>query len=347
MKKVFSILFLALLATVFLVSCSASGGGGSTSYDYSRLASAPAAGGGGMANVGVPAPAAPYPQASEPERAYRTSGSAESWAEGSGIMPIVSSFSDSSLAEKIIYTVNADIETLDYDNTIRMVYELLAFNGAFIESSHVGGKNLEQTFFGVQSLRHARFSMRVPRDRLNALTAGLDDLGNVTSLRSDAQNITAQFTDTQSRLNSLRTQEERLLDMLGRAENVEEMLTIEDRLAGVRYHIELHTSSLRNWQNQVDYSTVNLFIVEVEVYTEVEEEEEEEPEPTYWQQIGTGIATRAKGVAGFFTALFKWVAINLPVLGVIAVIAAVAVFFSRKKLRNLRKGRGSDNNGNY
>ena len=338
MKKVFAILFTVLLATVFLSSCGSAGGSSGTGGGWDYAVSAPMAGGGAMGGGGSAAPVAiPQSPASVMPADGTVFRSEESWAAGSGIVQIASSFSDSSFAEKIIYTVNADIETLKYDDTIRMVYEMLSFHGAFIESSHVGGRNLEHTFYGIRSQRQARFSLRVPKDRLNAFETSLDDLGNVTSHRSDAQNITAQFSDTQSRLSSLRTQEERLLDMLGRAENVEEMLTIEDRLAGVRYQIEALTSSLRNWQNQVDYSTVNLFITEVEVYTEVEEEEEEEPEPTYWQQIGTGITDSAKSVAGFFTGLFKWVAINLPVLGILAIIIAGAIFVARKKFLGIRK----------
>jgi len=346
MKKATVILIISILAITLLVSCSSSAyEPGYARSDSSTGSMLNMSGGGGGGSAPSAAPGGSSGGAPAPDSPAMPS-SPGSGSSGSGLIPITSSFNDSEFAEKIIYTVNADIETLHYDLTIEQVYEIMTFNGAFIESADIGGRRLEQTFHGVQTLRQARFSLRVPKNRLNAVTASLDDLGNVTSLRSDAQNITAQFSDSQSRLNSLRTQEERLLDMLARSDSVEDMLTIEERLATTRYQIESLTSSLRNWQNQVDYSTLNLYIREVEEYTEPEPEPEEEvPELTYWQQIGEGLKASAISVANFFKALFKWFAINLPVLAVIAVIVVVVLVVLKFSLRRgTRKSRKEDPN---
>ncbi len=45
---------------------------------------------------------------------------------------------------------------------------------------------------------------------------------------------------------------------------MEDLITIESRLADVRYEIEAITTTLRNWQNEIDYSTVSLTINDVE-----------------------------------------------------------------------------------
>jgi hypothetical protein len=253
-------------------------------------------------------------------------------SDESGVVPITAPVTDDRLAEKIVYTVSADIESLNFDETINGVYELLAFNMGFVESSYVGGRNHEARFHGWQTYRHANFTLRVPVDRLNAITANLEELGNVTSLRSDAVNITAQFTDTQARLSSLRIQEERLLDMLRRAEDVPDMIAIEERLSNVRYQVETITATLRNWQNQVDYSTLHLFIREVEIYTEVTPVQQR----TYWQQIGDGLQTTTRSVGQFFMNLFKWLVINLPVLAILAVIAVIGVIIVKRKMRRLK-----------
>ena len=320
MKKTIALLLAALMAATFLASC----GGGSSSDAMlgitsnnsgagSTTASAP---GSGSGEYGYDGGSSYYDQ-------ERDDG--QTWTSGSGITPTTGMFSDAALGEKIIYTVSADIETLNYEETIEKVYDLMAINGAFIENAEIGGRNLEYRFRGWQTLRQARFTIRVPRESLNTVTASLDRLGNVTVLRSDADNITAQYSDTASRLNSLQIQEERLLEMLRRAEIIEDMLDIEDRLAGVRYQIESLTSTIRNWQNQVDYSTVRLFIMEVEAFTEVEENTY--ATLTYWQQLGVGIADSARSVGRFFMGLFKLIFVNLPVLVVIAsfVVAIVIV----------------------
>lgn len=271
--------------------------------------------------------APPYPSPDYPGN--------ESAVLGNEIVPIIAPNFDSNLAEKIIYVVTASIETLDFEQTIEKVYSLLSENSAFIERSEVSGRNYDQMQSGSPALRSAYFTIRVPKDRLNTMTSSLENLGNVLFLRSDAENITAQFSDTQSRLNSLRTQEERLLDMLSKAESIQNMLDIEERLAYTRYQIESLTAALRNWQNSVDYSTLSITIHEVWVYTEVVQEPE--PELSYWEQIGDGLVKSAQSVANFFTTVFQWIAMNLPVIGVLVVIAIVIIIIVRRQIKRAAK----------
>ena len=186
-----------------------------------------------------------------------------------------------------------------------------------------------QSYHGYKTYRTASFTIRVPKDRFDSVTGNLEALGNVTTLRTDAQNITAQFYDTDSRLTSYRIQEERLLAMLESADNVTDMISLESRLSDIRYNIETLTSTLRNWQSQVDYSSVSLYIYEVERYTEIVPVQQR----TYWQQIGDGLTATTKNVGEFFMNLFKWLVINLPVLGILAIIAVVIIIIVRRRVK--------------
>ena len=342
MKKAIAILIAAILAVSLLAAC------GASSFDSSGNSGGGSSGGGDIfrsesAQMEAPAPAAPMPSSAP---------SADFMADGSGFdmdrneygsdERIVSTEASNAqtietaidMAEKIIYTAHADIETVDFDQTVEIVYDLIGLNGAFIESSYIGGRNYSQSYYGYQTFRSANFTLRVPKARFDAVTGNLEVLGNVTSLRTDAQNITSQFVDTESRLTSYRIQEERLLAMLEKADTVADMITIETSLSEVRYSIESLTSTLKNWQSQVDYSTLVLYIVEVERFTETTPIQQ-----TYWQQVGAGLSSRIKGIGEFFTDLFKWLIVNMPVLIILAVIAVAVVLIIR---RRIRKKRGSD-----
>ena len=325
MKKSVAILLALILVTVFIASCS-SYSGDASEPDYT-LGRQDGASGGGPGAVPPAAPAEGDPGG----EGQTNSGS------GSGVIPITSQ-TGQSWAEKIIYTVRADVETLEYEVTIQRVYDIMELNGAFIENANVGGVNLEQRRFDWQPMRKATFSIRVPVVMLNAVTASLESLGNITNLNSSADNVTSQFSDTESRLNSLKLQEERLLDMLSQAAKIDDMLDIEERLAGIRYQIEGLTKSLRDWQNQVDYSTVHLNITEVKIFTEPVDDEEE-VELTYWQTIGAGISASARGVARFFMSIFSWVAINLPTLAIVAAFIFVFVIIIRRSIKRNAKRR--------
>ena len=237
-------------------------------------------------------------------------------------------------AEKIIYTANADIETMDFDLTIEAIYKMIAANNAFIESSHVGGRNHWQARSDMFSYRTAWFTIRVPQERLMPMTEGLDALGNVISRSRFAENITAQFVDTEARLTTLRIQEERLLVMLTRADEVADMIVIENSLAEVRYRIESIESTLRNWQNRIRFSTLHLHVMEVHDYTILTPDE-----TPYWQQVWEGLKNTFSNIGSFFANLLKWFIVNLPILILLFVIGFIVTIIIIKSARKSARKR--------
>jgi len=315
MKKTIIILLIAALATALVGACGSGAYGG-----YDNASSAPQA--------------APRPEAEMPmddmDFAYNDSG--ESYPSGSGeagtaVTPISAPAAED-FAEKIIYTVYADVETMKFDETIDRVDAMLVKYGGFIESSSISGINYASDYYGWNEYRYAHFILRIPKDRLEAITADLSSLGNVINRTSNAENITSQFYDIQSRVNSLRVQEERLLEMMAKAEDVSDLIIIEERLGEVRYQIESLMTTLNNWQRQIDYSTLTLSIREVESFTEITELNR-----SYWQQIGDGFVSTLRGVGNFFMAFFKWLIISAPVLLILAVIAVVVLILVRRSIR--------------
>ena len=212
--------------------------------------------------------------------------------------------------DKIIYTANVDLETLEFEETISALYKLIEANGAFIETSSVSGTNYNaKYYYGYSSYRTAYFTIRVPKENFSGLTGALSSIGNVTQSRTSADNITASFLDTESRLKAYRTEESNLLEMMEKADTVEDMITIQDRLSWIRYEIESLTSQLKNWQNRVDYSTLNLNITEVKEYTE-------EPviEKTFGEEIRDGFNSSVKWLKQALRDIVVFIVSSLPVL---------------------------------
>ena len=344
MKKTVAILLTAILAVSLLTACgsgdsnntqtnsgsssSSAGGGSWTAYDNGAEYEYP------QKEMSIQPSAAPMPPGESYDMGYGSSRG-DQYESGSGLPNTADAPSDidtGAMAEKIIYTAYASVETVDFDETIESVYTLMRMNNAFIENSYIGGRNYSQSYYGFQTYRTANFTLRVPKERFEAIKADLEVLGNVTSLNTDAKNITAQFIDNESRLTSYRIQEERLLAMLEKADTVTDMISIESRLSDIRYNIESLTSTLKNWQSQVDYSTMTISIYEVEKFTETVPIQR-----TYWQQVGDGLKARTKGVGEFFTNLLKWVIVNLPVLAILAIIVIAVVIIVRKRMRKQKE----------
>jgi hypothetical protein len=122
--------------------------------------------------------------------------------------------------------------------------------------------------------------------------------------------------------------------MLGRAEEVSDMIEIEQRLGEVRFQIESLVSTLRNWENRIRFSTLHLNIHEVHEYTEVEERN-----VPYWRQVWNGLMNTFRNIGQFFMNLLMWIIVNLPTLIILAVVALATLLITRRVVRNHKKKR--------
>ncbi len=244
-----------------------------------------------------------------------------------------SGISESDLAEKIIYSAVADLETQEFDSSVQKIYALMEQYGAFLENSYFTDEQL--LYDGYQ--RYGSFTLRVPQEHYSDFTGALDGVGHITSLRSSAENITAQYTDTQSRLNAYETEEQRLLEIMAQAETVEDLITLENRLSEIRYQKESLTAQLQNWDNQISYSTVTLSLYEVQELTP----EPPEEEPTYLEQLGQtfmgSVHWMGRAAKGGVKLLVAVIPVLLPIAVIILAVVLICKAASKRKLRKQEK----------
>ncbi|MBE6992173.1 MAG: DUF4349 domain-containing protein [Ruminococcaceae bacterium] len=320
-RKLLALLLASLVILSLLVGCGA--GSSQKSADYDMVVEESA---GEYFSTSDSAPAEPEaPMAAPEEESIMSNSQSETGGDA------INGGGEADLSEKIIYSMDAHIETMDFDGSIEKVSELLERFGGFVENSSVSGVDLYSRERGYTVTRYADYTLRIPSENYGGMTESLSEIGNVTNRSSYAENITTQFYDSQSRLNAYRTEEERLLSMLEKVEDVESMIVIEERLSEIRYQIENLETKLLNWQRQVDYSTVYLYIEEVAVLTE-----EKPIVRTYWEQVADSFTDSLQGIGRFFKQLLKGFVGALPVLVLLAVVAAVVLVIV-KKINTKRK----------
>lgn len=234
--------------------------------------------------------------------------------------------------DKIIYSGSANVETVRFDETVDQIYEMIDRYQGFLESAYVTGRDYNSQYYDKHNYRNAEFVIRVPRESFTAMRGDLDQLGSVTYSSVEAQNITSAYRDTESRLKAYRVEESRLLDMLDKAEYVEDMLNIEDRLSNVRYQIESLTTTLTNWDSKVNYSTMRLTVQEVKELTV-----EKPIARTFGDDIREGVQSSLDwlGQAGKDIVIF--IVSALPLLVIPAVLAVIIVLVVRAHNRKKRK----------
>jgi chemotaxis protein histidine kinase CheA len=328
MKKYLAILMSVLLLAAVLTGCAAT-----AKSDSVAMESAPMAPSAGAMDMPMEMPEMEEAAAEESYKDYSTNLSTTVTEDGGSMeVETVQNFSD-----KIIYSGHVYMETTEFDNTIAELDRAVQAFGGFVQDSSVNGDSRSNED-GTTSVvnRWGYYTVRVPADKFDAFMKLAGELGNVTSSSRSAENVTSQYTDYEARLSSLTTQEERLLDMLAKSGDLESLIQLEARLSEVRYEIESIERNLRNLDQRLAYSTVNLELHEVEIYTP-----NVAVQRTYGQRLSDAFAD---GWNGFVRGLQRFtinVAESLPGLVLFAVIVAAAVIVLRRTCKKHKARRAA------
>ncbi len=226
---------------------------------------------------------------------------------------------------KIIKTGFVYMETLEYDetlNTLKMLIE--KYNAYTAFSQNTGGGMYESNAYQ----RSSRFTIKVPAEFFESMYEELQTVGHVLNANEGKEDITSQFVDIESRLTTLYVQEERLLSILEKSENLEDIIELEYALQDVRYEIESYTTSLRNLEDLVRFSTIDVNVQEVYEETEVKK-----PVITFGDRISNGLSETFKEIKEGIQDLIVFIIVEFPYLIVTGIVIFVAVKIFRKSAK--------------
>ncbi|MBR5273368.1 MAG: DUF4349 domain-containing protein [Clostridia bacterium] len=258
---------------------------------------------------------------------YIVKGDGEVSAEGSSDLPE---------NRKLIQTVTMNVETENLDTVLEQIDERIAQLGGYIENSNVQNGSA----YNGNRYRSASITIRIPAKDLEAFVNRVGEITNIVSSNKKVEDVTLNYVATESRVKALQAEEARLLELMNKAENLDELLTVEKRLTDVRTELEQVASALRLLENQVDYSTIKLSISEVKEFTEVTEPE------TVWERIGNGFVKSIKNVGKFFKEFFVFIVVALPYIVVLAIIPLVILLVVLRKERKKRNAKKDDKKDN-
>lgn len=244
----------------------------------------------------------------------------EATAGGNGIYDAADKESSTAVepGRKLIRTVDIDAETADLDRILSDLDTKLSEVGGYVQNKSVRNSS--------HGNRSATLTLRIPADRLDEFVDHVEGATNILSSGEKAEDVTLKYSATESRIKALETQEARLLELLAKAETLDDLLTLEAKLAKVREELETVKSQLNVYDSLIDYGTVNLTITEVIEYTVTEE-----PDPTAWERIRDGFVGSVKGVWHILSEVFIVLIIALPYLAIPGGILLILFLVHRSK----------------
>ena len=229
---------------------------------------------------------------------------------------------------KLIKNVNLDVETETLDDLLKTVEEKTERLAGYIEESYTYNGS---SYYG-GGTRNASMTIRIPSERLEEFLSSISEVSNVISRNDSVTDVTLQYVDLESHKEALLTEQTRLLELLEQAENVEDIITIESRLSEVRYQLESMESQLRTLDNQVSYSTVYLYINEVEKLTPVKEQ-------SIGEKISTGFVNSLWNVGNGLVDLGIGLIIYLPYIVLWAVTIVIMILLIKLGIKLEKKAK--------
>lgn len=227
---------------------------------------------------------------------------------------------------KWIINVHMEAETEDLDAALSAITQKVNALGGYVENQST---STGSGYYYGGRYRNAYLTVRVPAEQTDAFMGDVGGMTNVTHSSKNLDDITLNYVATESRIKALETEQARLLELMEQAENLYDILEIENRLTNVRYELEYYGSQMRVMDNQVDYATISLSLSEVVEYTPV-------AEPTFGQRIVDGFKDNLRGIKHAAEDAVVWVLAHSPTLVLAAAVLTCAIVADRK-LRARRK----------
>jgi hypothetical protein len=153
-----------------------------------------------------------------------------------------------STERKLVKSAYITIRVESLESTDDSVSDLMKRYNAYAAST-----NIEE------NSRH--YSLRVPAQNYDTFLGEMNGMGRIIRRNENTEDVTLRYYDLESRL---ATKKELLVtyqSYLGKAKNIEEILSVEARIAELQSDIDRTGTQLRSLANTVDYATIELSLV--------------------------------------------------------------------------------------
>ena len=226
-----------------------------------------------------------------------------------------SSATAESAHRKIVKTAALGIKTINYVTFMNGVKQKIEQYGGYIEKS-------QEYNYDNASNRNANMNVKIPADRLDAFIDELAAIGTITSKSVESNDITDSYIDVESRINALETEEETLLGLLKKAENLTDVIELQERLSTVRADLERIKAQKQSYDGMIAYSGISLDINEVERVVEGDD--------TFFGEVKEKLMNNLYDLGDFFRELAINSIAALPYIAILTAVAVVVIVIVKK-----------------
>jgi len=235
------------------------------------------------------------------------------------------SSSQYSTERQIIENVSLSLQTKAYDEFIINTEAKIKELGGYVANSSADGDNADNT-----SNRYARYEVKIPDAKSKEFIDFVSRSATIYSKSISTEDVTSKYIDIESRLSALEAEKSKLQELAAKADNLNEIIEIQKYLTDVIYEIESYQTQLKSLNEQTEYTTVYLYINEVDRITKSTDD-------NIWQQIWDNLCNGVKNVWTILKKLFVFTISTIPYMLIPGVIALTIVLIIKAKRKKRNK----------
>lgn len=233
--------------------------------------------------------------------------------------------------DKLITTATVEIQTTAYDDAVKALYEMVSEGKGYF--SNISG---ETNYYSSKGYQSSDYTVRIPKENLDAFMKGLEkDLWLVISSNMQKEDVTKKYTDSETRIVVLETKEKRLLNLLDKAENMTDIIALENALSETIAEKENLKKNLVQIDDKVSYSTVRLRLVEVDRLAN-----QETPSTSFGERISTAISDTIYNMKEDAKNFVIFAIYGVPWLLSRVILLAIVIFIGMKIVKIVKDKRG-------
>jgi hypothetical protein len=149
---------------------------------------------------------------------------------------------------KLITSSNLQIRIENMDSSVNKLNDIMNRYNTYASSINVRENSRDYT-------------LRVPAIRYKHFLDEIMEIGNIIKFNETTEDVTLRYFDLESRLNTKRELITTFQNYLSRANNIEEILSVEKRIAELQAEVDDVGRQFRLLNDLIDYSTIRLEIL--------------------------------------------------------------------------------------
>ena len=229
------------------------------------------------------------------------------------------------LSEKKIRTVNMSLECKNLDSAEKELKERVKTEGGYIESEDYSAVS------DWNELKTMHFTIRIPKEKVDDFLDFLNGEGRVISKSENLEDVRLQYRDAKNHIKALETEQERVLALMEKAETVDQLIALENRLTEIRYQLDSYHSEVLDYDNRVNFSTIYLDLQE-----SIDGKMHDRGSYSFFDQVRDGFFRNMVGIRGFFASIALFCLVFIPQI-LLVILFILGIVLLNKKLNKRKK----------